>query len=125
MKKKILILEWDLNSRHYFRAATKLLPETEATITENPDEAIDFFRLIKPDLVIINTHYHAQLCPDFMAAFETMKKHKPQTIFIATSAEVINFKIEQAQALGFSGLLSKPFLVQEFHRLMKIYLEIT
>ncbi len=124
MKKQILILEWDTNSRHYFRSAIRLLPETESIITEDPNEAIDFFRMIKPDLVIINTHCRAQLCADFIAAFESMKKINLETIFIATSAEVINFKIEQAQALGFSGLLSKPFLVNEFHGLMKTYLKI-
>lgn len=124
MKKQILILEWDTNSRRYFQAAARLLSEAEAIVTEDADEALIIFQKINPELVVINTHYHARFYSNFMLAFESMKKIKPQTTFIATSAEVINFKIEQAQALGFSGLLSKPFLVNEFHCLMKTYLKI-
>ena len=106
--KHILYVEDDEDIRELVRISLEQTTDYKIDLCASGQEAIDISEKISPQLVILDVMMPNIDGPAVLRHYQTLSKYQ-KTPFVFMTAKIRDSEIKQYQAMGISGIISKPF----------------
>lgn len=118
----VLICDDALFMRKYLQKIIEKSGNKVVAEAKNPDEAIDFYREHKPDLVLLDIIMPAgKKASDGIEALDHIMKNDPKAKVVMCSSMGQDNLINEARDKGAKGFISKPFKPQEIIQVLSKY----